>query len=91
MPVLELYLISRADRAEVEGQWQVGSRTDANGAEAVVACRDALEMRWLPELSALSLEPWNLIGGASLFSGVLELARADTPGAHLLRSRVPLW
>ena len=86
MPKLELYLVNRAERSEIEGRWRVGSRTNAGGAAAVEACRDTLEMRWLPQVGALSLEPWDRIGLASLFSGVLELLRDDRPGAHLLRS-----
>jgi hypothetical protein len=86
MPRLELYLTSRAERSEVEGRWQVGPRTDAGGTAAVEACRDALDLRWLPQVGAVSLEPWDKIGAGSLFSGVLELVRDDRPGTHLLRS-----
>jgi len=90
VPEIALYLVSRGDPDAIAGQWTLGARSDEAGRDAVASCSTALEMRQLPGLGAVSLEPWERIGATSLLAGVLELVRDDLPGVHLLRSPAPV-
>lgn len=89
-PEIGLYLTSDGDPETWAGKWGLGARTDDPGRAAVEACLDDLRLLTLPGLDALSLEPWDRIGVASLLAGVLELVRKDQPGLHLLRSPAPV-
>lgn len=86
LPVLDLYLTTRANEATIDGAYDVVAPSDEAARHAVAGCAEALRLDPLPGCDMASLEPWPSIGVASLLAGALRIRRRGEPATELAHS-----